>query len=63
MHFPFDRKVFDKVFWRVSLLAPVAWVAIYFIWGELLIADIVGVIITVPILSYLIHVILLMRQE
>lgn len=59
---PFDRQLFDRAFWFACILALFGWFGIYLIWGEFTAADIVGMIITVPILAYLIHVLMLFNQ-
>ncbi|MBP9210960.1 MAG: hypothetical protein KBF37_11640 [Saprospiraceae bacterium] len=63
MHFPFNRPVYDKAFVVSCLLAVLGWVAIYLIWKEFTTADIVCMIVTVPILAYFIHVLLLLNQR
>ncbi len=62
MNFPFDREVFDKAFWIACVLAIFGWIAIYLIWGKFLVADIIGMIITIPVMAYLIHVLMLIRR-
>lgn len=61
--FPFDRPVFDKAFLIACLLAILGWVLIYIIWGEYTTADIICMIVTVPILAYFIHILILMKQN
>ncbi len=63
MHFPFNRPVYDKAFVVSCLLAVLGWVAIYLIWKEFTTADIVCMIVTVPILAYFIHVLLLLNKR
>ncbi len=63
MHFPFDRPTFDKAFVIACLLAVLGWILIYLIWGEYTTADIVCMIVTVPILAYFIHVLLLFNRN
>ena len=63
MNLPFEKSVFDRSFWFALVLAIVGWIAIYLIWGEFTVADIIGMIITVPIMAYLIHVIILINKE
>lgn len=63
MHFPFNRPVYDKAFVVSCLLAILGWVAIYLIWKEFTTADIVCMIVTVPILAYFIHVLLLLNHR
>ncbi|HRI00811.1 MAG TPA: hypothetical protein PK006_07165 [Saprospiraceae bacterium] len=63
MKFPFEKIVFDKAFWIACVLAVLGWVAIYFIWNGFTTADIIGMIVTVPLLAYLIHVIMLMNSD
>jgi len=36
---------------------------IYLIWGEYTTADIIGMIVTVPILAYLIHVLMIFNKN
>ncbi|MCC6754152.1 MAG: hypothetical protein IT266_09245 [Saprospiraceae bacterium] len=63
MNFPFNRPVYDKAFVVSCLLAILGWVAIYLIWKEFTTADIVCMIVTVPILAYFIHILLLLNQR
>jgi len=63
MQFPFNRSVFDKAFMIACVLAVLGWVLIYLIWGEYTTADIVCMIVTVPILAYFIHVLLLFKDS
>jgi len=63
MHFPFDRALFDKAFWVAVILAVLGWILIYLIWGEYTTADIVGMIVAVPIMAYLIHVLMLFNKN
>ncbi|MBK8736600.1 MAG: hypothetical protein IPL98_12155 [Saprospiraceae bacterium] len=63
MRFPFEKEIYDKAFWVSIGLAIIGWVVIYLIWGEYTTADIIGMLFTVPILAYLIHVILLFNQK
>lgn len=63
MRFPFDKAAFDKSFWIACVLAILGWVLIYMIWGEFTTADIIGMLFTVPILAYLIHVVFLFNQK
>ena len=63
MHFPFDRSTFDRAFVVACLLAVLGWILIYIIWGEYTMADIVCMIVTVPILAYFIHVLMLFNKK
>jgi hypothetical protein len=63
LHFPFHRTLFDKAFVIACLLAILGWIVIYLIWGEYTTADIVCMIVTVPILAYFIHIMLLFNQK
>ncbi|MBK7340596.1 MAG: hypothetical protein IPQ10_01050 [Saprospiraceae bacterium] len=63
MNLPFDRKVFDKSFVYAIMLALVGWVIIYIIWGEFTTADIIGMLFAVPILTYLIHMLMLFNKD
>ncbi len=63
MHFPFDKALFDKAFWIAIILAIVGWGMIFLIWGEYTTADIVGMIVSVPIMAYLIQVLMLFNKK
>ena len=63
IQFPFNRPLFDKAFLIACLLAVLGWILIYLIWGEYTTADIVCMIVTVPILAYFIHTLMLFNQK
>jgi hypothetical protein len=63
LNFPFNRALFDKAFVIACLLAILGWILIYLIWGEYTTADIICMIVTVPILAYFIHLLFLFNQK
>ncbi len=63
MQFPFDKALFEKAFWIAVILAILGWVAIYLIWREYTTADIIGMIVAVPILAYLIQVLMMFKEK
>lgn len=60
---PFNRTLYDKAFIISCILAVLGWVLIYLIWGEFTTADIVCMIVTVPILAYFIHILFMFNEK
>jgi hypothetical protein len=63
MQLPFNKALFDKAFLISCLLAILGWILIYLIWGEFTPADIVCMIVAVPILAYFIHILLMFNEK
>lgn len=59
MHFPFDKEVYLKALKHAFGLAIVGFAIILIGWGEITPTDYVGMALTIPLLAYLIHVIML----
>lgn len=51
---PFDWKGFSQAFKVTLLLVPFGFAFIYFVWGEIIFDDIVGMVLTIPLVAYLI---------
>ena len=60
---PFNKALFDKAFLISCIMAVIGWGVIYLIWGEFTTADIVCMIVTVPILAYFIHILLMFNEK
>lgn len=52
---PFDKDIYKETMKTAILVALVGWVALYLIFGELTQADIYGMLISIPIFAYLLH--------
>jgi len=52
---PFDKDIYKESMKTSILVALVGWVVLYFIFGELTPADIYGMLISIPIFAYLLH--------
>lgn len=63
MHFPFDKETYLKAMKHSIGLGLVGFVLIWIIWGEIVPPDIVGMGLTIPLLAYLIHVIMLFDKD
>lgn len=63
LNFPTDKTVFVKAMIFVGLLALVAGIGSLTIYGTITLVDIVGTMITGPILAYLVHLLVLINEE
>lgn len=52
---PFDKDIYKESMKTSILVALVGWVALFLIFGELTTADIYGMLISIPIFAYLLH--------
>jgi len=52
---PFDKDLYKEAMRTSILVALVGWVLLYLIFGELTQADIYGMLISIPIFAYLLH--------
>lgn len=55
IHIPFDRDIFMQMMKWSVLCAAIGFGLIYIIWGEIIPADIVGMSVSVPLVSYLLY--------
>ncbi len=53
--FPFNKTNYFKAMKHAFGLALVGFAFIYFVWGEIVPADLVGMSLTIPVIAYLIH--------
>ena len=51
----FDKEIYKDSMKKSILVALVGWVLLYVIFGELTQADIYGMLISIPIFAYLLH--------
>lgn len=52
---PFDKELYKASMKTAILAALIGWVVLYVIFGELTQADIYGMLISIPIFAYLLH--------
>ena len=52
---PFDKDLYKEAMKTSVMLGLVGWVVLYLIFGELTNADIYGMLISIPIFAYLLH--------
>lgn len=52
---PFDKDLYKEAMKTAIIAALFGWVALYLIFGELTQADIFGMLISIPIFAYLLH--------
>jgi hypothetical protein len=55
--FPFDRAGYGKAFKTTLLIVPLAFGFIYAVWGEIILDDLVGMVMAIPLVAYLIYLI------
>ncbi|MEN0050425.1 MAG: hypothetical protein AAF806_25395 [Bacteroidota bacterium] len=58
---PFDKAIFLSSLKHAVIIGMLGFLFIYLIWGEIIIDDLVGMSITIPLLAYLIHMIRLFK--
>jgi hypothetical protein len=58
---PFDKEIFQSSLKLAGIIGLIGFVFIYLIWGEIVPDDIVGMLLTIPLLAYLIHMIRLLK--
>jgi len=54
---PFDKELYKKAFQTSLLIGIIGWGVLFLIFGELTTADIFGMLISIPIFAYLLHLI------
>ncbi|MBT8219231.1 MAG: hypothetical protein KJP00_05390 [Bacteroidia bacterium] len=52
---PFDKDLYKEALLTAILVGLVGWVVLYIVFGELTTADIYGMLISIPIFAYLLH--------
>lgn len=55
--FPFDRAGYGKAFKTTLLIVPLAFAFIYGVWGEIVLDDLVGMVMAIPLVAYLIYLV------
>jgi hypothetical protein len=55
--FPFDRAGYGKAFKITLLIVPLAFAFIYGVWGEIVLDDLVGMVMAIPLVAYLIYLV------
>ena len=63
MIFPWDKEVFLRSLKHAIGIGVLGFVAIYIIWGEIVPADIFGLGMSVPLIAYLIHTVILINRQ
>jgi hypothetical protein len=58
---PFDKSIFIASLKHAVLIAGLGFLAIYLIWGEIIIDDLIGMSMVIPLLAYMIHMIRLFK--
>lgn len=59
--FPFDKAIFLSSLRQAVLIGLIGFVFIQWIWGEIIVDDLIGMGIAIPMIAYLIHTIKLFR--
>ena len=59
--FPFDRKIYLSSLKHAAIIGILGFLAMRLIWGEIIIDDLIGMSITVPLLAYLLHMVRLFK--
>ena len=55
--FPFDWNGFTRAFYITLAIVPLGFALIYFVWGEIIFDDLLGMTLAIPLVSYLIYLI------
>ena len=59
--FPFDKPIFISSLKHAAVIGVLGFLLIRLVWGEIIVDDLIGMSIAVPMLAYLIHVIRLFK--
>ncbi|MEM0994450.1 MAG: hypothetical protein AAF847_10170 [Bacteroidota bacterium] len=58
---PFDKTIFRSSLKHATLIGLLGFLLIYLIWGEIIVDDLIGMSITIPLLAYMIHMVRLFK--
>jgi len=60
---PFDQTVFAAAIKHALGLAVVGFVIIYIVWGEIVPLDLIGMALTIPMVAYILHVLMMFKSK
>ena len=63
MQLPFEKKLYAKALKHAFGLAAIGFGLIWLIWGEILLVDVFGMSMAIPLVAYIIHMLRLFDTE